>query len=179
MVHRGRPKAPPRFYMATATQDDWDELVNLRLAAEERLRNMGVDQWTNTAAGLAHMTRLLDAGEMYLMIAQDSLAVAGCFGLTETWEPRCWSDDPDRACFQYLQKVIVASAYTGQHLGEKAVEYALTHAMFRASLGVRLEATVGNPGLQARWEHLGFTYLRTVPGFASGVLMERRIPDPW
>lgn len=51
--------------------------------------------------------------------------------------------------------------------------------MFRASLGVRLEATVGNPGLQARWEHLGFTYLRTVPGYASGVLMERRIPDPW
>jgi ribosomal protein S18 acetylase RimI-like enzyme len=154
---------------------DWDDLVNLRLSVQRRLRELGVGQWQDTAAGLAQLARYFDHGEVRMVVAPDG-TLAGAFVLTRRWERALWSDDDDRGQFLYLHKVMTAPVFRGNGLGRQVVRLAMTTAGNAGLAGVRLNCYHDNPELRALWEARGFTYLRTVPGVTSGTLMEQRVP---
>jgi GNAT superfamily N-acetyltransferase len=155
-----------------ADDGDWMALVSLRFGAERRLRELGIQQWNDTARGLERLWDYLWRDEVY--VVRDGPSAVGCFSMTNTAERGFWVGDPEIAQFLYLHTVI-ATPYRG--IGAYIVAQALDEARARQLAGVRLDFWKGNDELRAVWERHGFTYLRTVdvPGRDSGALMERRL----
>lgn len=163
------------YTASRATLEDWDELEALRHAAERRLRDMGLAQWSDTARGLDQMMTRLDGDEMYLVF--DGLHVAGCFAVSTQSDACFWAGDPERDEYIYLYKVMAHPKWAGMGVGRFIVSFAVREAAARQAKGLRLDCWKDNPELRRQWERLGFTYLRTVdaPGRNTGTLMERRV----
>jgi GNAT superfamily N-acetyltransferase len=166
------PAVPMRVRMAGPEIADWDDLVALRRDIEQWRASNGQQQ-RFTAAGLAQLARFFDRGEVRMVTARDG-TLAGSLVLTRYWDRALWADDPERGKFLYLHTMMTAPAFRGQGLSRRLVALAMTAARTAGLAGVRLDCTSRSPEPRALWEQRGFTYLRTVPGQESGVLMERR-----
>lgn len=152
---------------------DWYALCALRLAAERRLRAMGIPQWTDTARGLDEMSFFTNRDDMYL-IRQGPTAI-GCFALTSWVDESVWSD-PDRDECLYLNKVMVAPWMSGTGVGHFIVNHAMEQVRDRKCSALRLYSWYENTPLYQHWQNLGFTHVGTitVPNGNSGALMEMK-----
>ena len=168
------PRQPWYAYRADLL-DDWTALSALRLAAERRLREGHIEQWTDTARGLDQLAFFTAREEMYLV--REKNTAIGCFALSSWADPDFWHDDPERDECLYLYKVMTAPWMAHQGVGRFMVNFAMEEARERKCTALRLDCWRENKRLHERWQNLGFTKLRTVtlPSRNSGTLMEMRL----
>jgi GNAT superfamily N-acetyltransferase len=154
---------------------DWYALSALRLAAERRLREMRVEQWTDTARGLQQLAFFTEREEMH--VVRDGASAIGCFALSSWPDPDFWGHDSEKDDCLYLYKVMIAPWMAGTGVGRFIINHALNEATERTCVALRLDCWRTNTRLHARWKELGFTHLRTfnIPGRNSGALMEIRL----
>jgi len=156
---------------------DWYALSALRLAAERRLRSMGIQQWTDTARGLDEMAFFTEREDMYLI--REGATAIGCFALSSWVDQDIWSDSDRDECL-YLNKVMVAPWMAGTGVGRFIVDHAIIQARERKCIALRLYSRYENTPLYDHWQKLGFTHISTIraPNGHGGALMEIRFTEP-
>ena len=159
---------------------DWLGLTRLRTAVGERLMQMEADTGQPVTADLARsldrMAHYTDTDRMYLVIDADCLMVA-CYALTAEADRAFWTPEEQGQEALYLDSVMVHPWSMHQGIGGVITARALREAAERKMDYLRLDCQRGNKALRAHWEKLGFSHVRdvTVPGRASGTLMQREV----
>jgi len=160
-----------------ATENDINDLVQLRTEAARWLAEQGSDQWANDwpspQAMLASIRQSVLAGETWCAETDDR--VIGTITLNERVHPALWTEDELREPARYAHRVIVTRRYTGSGLGAELLDWAGTQAARAGARWLRVDVWTTNLRLQEYYRRQGFTHVRTVvrDDYPSGALLQR------
>lgn len=161
------------LHVRTATPDDLDALIKMRVAIEDRLHAAGIDQWHNRDRGIRNLREGVQAGTTHVVVDPAGTVVAT---LTLSGPDSDWwrkSDNPDSAL--YLYKFMITDPWRGSGLGEEMLDWACQQAQKQGKEVVRLDCWRTNTKLHEYYKQRGFYHVRTdiKAGRGSGALFER------
>lgn len=159
----------------TATPDDVDAVVALRIEAEEWLHAAGINQWVDRARGIRNIRDGIAAGTTYV-VADDTGAVIASLTLAGP-DLDFWTSEDDLDSALYLYKFMIAKRHRGTGLGDELLDWACAQAAQRGYRWLRLDCWRENTALQRYYQRRGFKYVRTVmvDGRGSGALFQRPV----
>ena len=163
----------PTYHVRTATADDYEALVALRVHAEDWLRKSGVEQWLRTSVGEENIREQIEVGTMYAVTTATG-EVVGCLAL-DIADPDFWTERESHQPAWYLYKFILHSEHRGLGLGDVLLDWACYRAELSHAIWLRLDCWRTNTKLHRYYIDRGFTHKRTVehPTRKSGALFER------
>lgn len=160
------------YTIRRATQDDLDDIVDLRLHAEQWLHQRGINQWTVTQRGMDSIRTRMDAASMYAIDHEETLI--GSVTLDgpdlDFWTPQ-EAEEPAL----YLYKLMIYSAHRGCGLGDAVLDWACAKAEGQDLSWLRIDVWKTNTKLHEYYRNRGFEYVRTAhaSGRNSGALFQR------
>lgn len=161
------------FYtIRCANQDDLDNIVDLRLHAEQWLQQRGINQWTVTQRGMDSIRTRMDAASMYAIDYENSLI--GTVTLDgpdlDFWTPQ-EAEEPAL----YLYKLMIHSDHRGRSLGDAVLDWACARAEAQELSWLRIDVWKTNAKLHEYYRNRGFQYVRTAHADSrnSGALFQR------
>lgn len=150
------------YSIRPATAADEEELMGLRIEAEEWLAEAGIDQWRSPGfrdRSLAKWRSEIAEGRTW--VVEGSLtSVVGTVTLAPP-DLDFWRDDDDPYDAVYVAKLITARSTVGQRLGGRILDWVGSVARSRDLPWVRLDCWRANTALQAYYLREGFTHVRT------------------
>ncbi|MGI5122822.1 GNAT family N-acetyltransferase [Marinactinospora thermotolerans] len=163
------------LHIRTATDDDLEAVVGLRIAAEERLHAAGIDQWHDRERGIRNLREGIHDGVTSVVTtpAGEVVATVTLAGPDPDW----WHEEDDPESALYLYKLMINDDWRGTGLGDEILDWACQQAQDRGKSSVRLDCWRTNVALQKYYKDRGFRHLRTetAPGRGSGALFEREV----
>lgn len=150
------------YVIRRATPQDGEDLMAMRIEAEQWLAEAGIDQWRSAGFRDRALAKWrIDIGEGRTWIVQDhACAPVGTVTLaapdSDFWHE---GDDPEDAV--YVAKLIVVRRVASERLGGRILDWVGAVARDRAVSWVRLDCWRANTKLQAYYLREGFTHVRT------------------
>ncbi|MEV8480374.1 GNAT family N-acetyltransferase, partial [Streptomyces sp. NPDC051173] len=163
----------PTYRIRRATTEDVNDVVGLRIHAEEWLRAAGIEQWTVRTTGEEMIRAQIDRGVTFVVTtgAGDTI---GSLALDQA-DPVFWTPDEMQQAALYLYKFVIRSERRGSGLGDLLLDWACERAEAAGAKFLRLDCWKTNTALHRYYEKRGFVHYatRTAEGRKSGALFER------
>ncbi|MEV4212639.1 GNAT family N-acetyltransferase [Micromonospora sp. NPDC049662] len=143
-----------------AQSGDLEDMIALRIEAEQWLSARGIRQWTPDYDEYARsaLAKFVDAG-MAWIVEIDGQVIATA-SLNEP-DPDFWGWADDQEDALYLSKMIVSRKHSGQDLGSAILNWASVRAASNGRRWVRIDVRRDNIKLHRYYLARGFTYVRT------------------
>ncbi|MEV8057160.1 GNAT family N-acetyltransferase [Streptomyces antimycoticus] len=158
-----------------ANETDQDELMRLRVEAEDWLARAGIDQWRTAGfrdRALEKWRIDIENGRTWIVV--ESGEAVGTVTLASP-DMDFWTlaDRPDAAL--YVAKLITSRAASGQDLGGRILDWVGTVAAKTDKPWIRLDCWRANTALQDYYLREGFEHVRTEapPHRLSGWMAQR------
>lgn len=160
-----------------ARTDDLAKLVDMYMAAQRWLAEIGSDQWSNNSEEKtrSRLGESIERGSCW--IAEIERVPVGMITVDDNADPEFWKsqDDPDSAL--YVHRMVVDRLAVGKGIGGSLLDWAEDLA---ASLGrkwLRLDAWRTNAPLHAYYRRQGFDQVRIInlSHRGSGALFQRQV----
>jgi len=162
----------PTLYLRPAAPDDVDTIFLWRRQTAAWLASRyGSDQWSTPYPRERIEAWVADGATIMAALTPDGAPVATITS-TPDGDPALWTPDELAVPARYLAKANVRPDHLGRGIGAVLIAWARAKAAEAGVALVRLDVWSTNERLQDYYRHLGFTYLRTVPGTVSGALFE-------
>jgi Acetyltransferases len=152
VIYRIRPASP----------SDIESLMELRTEAEGWLSQQGTDQWSDPETGARAISKWRDAiddGRAWVLTDQQGSTVG-----TVSRGPAdrdFWHDQDRPESAFYLYKLMTSRTVAGSGIGSLVLDWACRVAALEGREWVRIDCWRTNTKLQAYYEGLGFTHVRT------------------
>lgn len=160
------------YTVRRATSADAQDIIDLRLHAEQWLRQAGVEQWTITQRGIDAIQAAIDAGTSYVIQHREiTVAHVSLAGPDLDFWAKSELDEPAL----YLYKLMVHSSHRGRGLGDAILDWSCSQAEQAGAAWLRIDVWRSNTRLHDYYRRRGFEYVRTAyaPGRNSGALFQR------
>ncbi len=164
-----------QFTVRRGSPADLDELLSLRLEAEEWLRDNGEahdsSPWATYSRGRI-IRRDMTVWETWLVFDGGRAAATATLGGPDA---DFWNEQDDPYSALYLYKLIVSREYAGLGLGDAILDWACSRAQQDAKMWLRLDVWRDNTKLHEYYRCRGFEHVRTVSPEhrRSGALFQR------
>lgn len=165
------------MYIRNAVPQDLETIVRWRHEAAAWLADRGSDQWSS--AGLddetfrRRVSQSIKDGETWMAVT-DSGSLVGTIALDHVADGGLWDDETLRRSL-VIHRMIIDRSATGQGVGEFLLRHAEQLAVEHGLEWLILDAWTSNNGLHEYYRRQGFEHVRTVPGFPSGALFQRKV----
>lgn len=160
------------YTVRCATSADTQDIIDLRLNAEQWLRQTGIEQWTITQRGVDAIQAAIDAGTSYVVRnGETTVAHVSLAGPDQDF----WDEHEVEEPALYLYKLIIHSTHRGRGLGDAILDWACSRAEQAGAAWLRIDVWRSNKQLHDYYLRRGFEYVRTAyaPGRSSGALFQR------
>lgn len=138
------------------------KIVNtILIDAAKWLQSMGSSQWSELLEGqdVHGTTKHIDEGKVY--IAWDDNKPMGVFTLIDEpseWDKDLWGEE-DGSDYNYLHRIAINRAYSGQGLGGRLVQEALSMTKNDNKEGLRLDCNAESPALNKFYQSQGLEFI--------------------
>lgn len=162
----------PTYTIRHASWDDVDDVIALRVHAEDWLHAAGIDQWTVRQTGVNGVQKGIADGTSYVIEHEDT--VIGSFTIGQA-DLDFWTVSEALQPAAYLYKFMIRSDHRGTGLGDQVLDWVCASAEASGRPVVRLDCWKSNTLLHMYYLRRGFKRvgLRHAPGRQSGALFER------
>jgi GNAT superfamily N-acetyltransferase len=134
----------------------------LRTDAENWLRQIGSDQWSDPETGsraIAKWHQAIEDGRTWVILDDDE-AVLGTVSRGPA-DRDFWNDTDQPHTAFYLYKLIISRGAAGTGIGSLVLDWACRVAGLEGRRWLRIDCWRTAHGLQRYYERLGFTHVRT------------------
>jgi ribosomal protein S18 acetylase RimI-like enzyme len=162
----------PTLYVRPARGEDIDTILRWRRETAAWLsEKYGTDQWS-TPFLRSRLERWADRGDTFMASLEPGGAPVATITSSAEPDPDLWTPEECAKPARYVFKANVVRDQAGRGIGECLIKWTLTKAAEAGVDSVRIDVWSTNENLQDFYRHLGFEYLRTIPGTNSGALFE-------
>ena len=144
-----------KFEVVNTTLDDLEFIYKLFDQSIEYQESKGFPAWR----GYDKETLISDVkkGEQYKIVidAQIAIAFSVCYSDAIIWR------EMEKGSSIYLHRIVVNSAFKGQKLFGKIMEWSLDHARRKKLSSLRMDTWDNNPSLIDYYKSFGFTFIES------------------
>lgn len=171
------------FRLMIASEDDLEEIVDLRRESVHWLRTQGTDQWAalwpTAEAQRARLLTSIKSDETW--IVRDGLELVATFAVDRYSDPRLWTSQEQAEPALYVHRLIVRRGYAGIGLGREIYQWIAAWGRRHGYGWLRVDVWTTNTRLQQYYREAGFQHVRTVQvrsestgaEYPSGALFQR------
>ncbi|MBC1522034.1 GNAT family N-acetyltransferase [Listeria aquatica] len=166
--------ADDTFSIRKAMPEDAQALQELMLETARWLKEKGSSQWNEILQGkdVHNLSEKTAANEVFLVQSQDG-QVAGSMIIQESpndWDKALWQEETANKA-HYLHRLMVARAFSGQHLSQAMIQFAATFTISEQVPRLRLDTKKDVPVLNQLYQSAGFT----LKGIQNGYSLYEKI----